>query len=167
MLRQPHTLTYGSDLLPFLEILPTLSDEDSAWAKAEAPSVIESDESDLAEEDFIVEEPEHIKLGSHELAEEQPHGSDSHANRASGRDRKSSLPLAAKSILHGSISTNFRSPVQGNPPTIKETLARLVRVANTLMHYDADAIAQEITRRDMTLFLQIEVSCVFLSLLID
>ena len=46
ILRQPHTLYYGSDFLPFLEILPTLQDQDSSWAVTVETVIADSDELD-------------------------------------------------------------------------------------------------------------------------
>ena len=154
-LRHPHTLYYGSDLLPFIEILPTLVDEDSSWAiKSDVPSE-ESDDSDFYDEG-MGDDSEQVSspVQMHpvtDLNDEVP-------PTRSGRDRKSSLPLAAKSILQGSLTSNFRSPTSSSPPSAKEVLSRLVRTANALLHYSSEAVAQEITRRDVILFMQIEVS---------
>lgn len=159
VLRQSHTLYYGSDFLPFLERLPTLVDKDSAWAmKVPDPSLVLSDESDNStSEDLDEAVAEALNAGDTlaEGLEESPDSAGSPSKMidltsSAGRERKSSIPLSAKAFLP-------RPAVSAAPMSQKDLLARLVRTANALSHFDSEVIAQEITRRELELYLQIEV----------
>ena len=163
ILKQPHTLYYGSDFLPFLELLPTLVDKDSSWAlKAQDSTFAGDDESDVSTtEDLDEAVTEAIIAGDimHDAAQsptslEPSPSSAVDSNGFAIRERKSSIPLSAKSLLGSGLP---REPVLSNPMTPKEMLARLVKTANAMHHVDSEVIAQEITRRELQLFLQIEV----------
>lgn len=168
VLRQSHTLYYGSDFLPFLERLPTLVDEDGAWAmKVSDISLGLNDESDTStSEDLDEAVTEALNAGDAlvDTPEESPDSSGSPSrtldltSRAVGRERKPSMPLTAKAFLP-------RSAVSNAPLSQKELLARLVRTANALSHFEPEVVAVEITRRELELYLQIEVcdiySCFF------
>lgn len=159
VLRQSHTLYYGSDFLPFLERLPTLVDKDSTWAmKVPDPSLVLSDESDNSTSDDLDEAVAEALNAGDTLAEgieESPDSAGSPSKMidltsGAGRERKSSIPLSAKAFLP-------RPAVSAAPMSQKDLLARLVRTANALSHFDSEIIAQEITRRELELYLQIEV----------
>lgn len=130
VLRQSHTLHYGSDFLPFLERLPTLADEDGAWAmKVSDISSGLSDESDNStSEDLDEAVAEALNAGDTlvDPAEELPDPTASPSRildlseRIAGRERKPSIPLTAKAFLPRPVVSNA-------PLSQKDLLARLVR----------------------------------------
>lgn len=150
-----HTLSYGSDFLPFVDLLHTLSDEDAAWAKKFEETTAESDESDSLFEDD--NESDDTEVDSPSSFSPHPNDANDSTNnpRPSARERKSSLPLSAKSFLQPSCppvkeATSLR-------PSPKEILAKLTKVSHSLALYDPHTIALEITRRELDLFLRIGV----------
>ncbi|KAH8120383.1 ras GEF [Phellopilus nigrolimitatus] len=157
-----HTLSYGSDFLPFMEMLPSLCDEDAAWALKVEEFTAESD----TEADSIFD----VELDSAETGTESPVSSLSphprtsasepaSSPRTSARERRSSLPLSAMAFIKAPILSTTRNQrfddVQSRP-TAKDIVSGLQRVAGALAHYEAVAIANEITRRELELFLKIE-----------
>ncbi|KAI5124751.1 hypothetical protein M0805_005385 [Coniferiporia weirii] len=151
ILRQTHTLYYGSDFLPFLEMLPTLQDRDSGWAVKVETSIAESDESDsnYESEDTGDESPSTLPI---------PHSVDVTlaSSRPITRERKSSIPLSAKTFLQGTLPASVRVPgPHGNSPS-RDSVSRLLRASNTLLHFDSEDIAKEITRRALGLYMKIE-----------
>jgi endogenous inhibitor of DNA gyrase (YacG/DUF329 family) len=156
IMKQSHTLYYGSDFYPFLERLPQLVDLDEAWAVKADIIVEESDESD----DGLIED-QTVFTGLEEdmpPSTAHPYGiATSTVNEPAirGRARKTSLPLSLLSSGSTGRMSNSGPPV---PPSPKEILARLVRTSQALSSFDALAIAWEITRRELDLFLQIKVS---------
>lgn len=169
MLKQTHTLYYGSDFLPFLELLPNLVDEDGPWAlkvTGVSPSFEEESDGSTVEEvdlDGVERETEESPIVAKSTVLASSGGilePASNGERLPSRDRKSSLPLSAKTFL-GTAATSpnqMRSSPFASPPSGKDVLARLVKAANAVLHFDPEMIAQEITRRELELFLQIEVS---------
>ncbi|PAV21147.1 ras GEF [Pyrrhoderma noxium] len=130
ILRQPHTLYYGSDFLPFLEILPTLQDQDSSWAVKVETIIADSDESDN-DSDAV------------------------NPARPITRERKSSIPLSAKNFLSGNLPATIRT-VGSISPSPRDTLSRLVKASNGILHVDSEELAREITRRELDLYMRIE-----------
>ena len=155
IMKQTHTLYYGSDFQPFLDSLPLLTDRDEPWAIKADVLAEESDESDdgVAEEDTVVigleEEPPSSTVHPYSYAT-----STLNSPPAKSRSRKSSLPLPFISSANSHRATNGGPPA---PPSPKEILAKLVRTSQILSNSDALAVAWEITRRELNLFLKIEV----------
>ncbi|KAF5355854.1 hypothetical protein D9756_003782 [Leucocoprinus leucothites] len=160
ILAKTHLLHYGSQLLPFLEVLPTLQDEDAIWATQ--PDITdESDvESFLEDEDYF-----QIDEGEQEASEvsssrlpppnipppippSQPVNSPIPPSSSSVRDRRPSLPLVR------SLGLAFNSS-SDHDPTSKQQLKDLVRVANEVMTLEASEVAEEITRVEAKYFLDI------------
>ena len=155
ILTHTHTLNYGSDFLPFLDSLPNLVDEDAAWAKKFEDSTAESDESDSLfgedneSDDTEVESPSSFSPHPNDVSDSN------NSPQPSSRERKSSLPLSAKAFLHPTRPVVKEAPL--SRPSPKEILARLYKASQSLAYYDAQTIALEITRRELELFLKIEV----------
>lgn len=151
ILKQPHTLYYGTDFLPFLESLHTLQDLDSAWAVKAETSIDESDEDSNYDSDFAYEVPQ---------ASSQPPSAvekSEHATRPSTRERKSSIPLSAKNFLQGTLQGSVRAPgPSGTNTPGRDNMSRLVKASNNLLHFDSDDIAKEITRQELELYMKIE-----------
>ena len=157
IMKQSHTLYYGSDFQPFLDSMSTFVDSDEAWAIKADVRLEESDESDdgFVDDDAVI-------MG----LEDEPPSSTAHpysyatsalsSTPVKGRSRKSSLPLSfISSGINNSRALNGGPPA---PPSPKEILAKLVRTSQALSSFDALAIAWEITRRELNLFLKIKVS---------
>lgn len=140
ILRQTHTLFYGSDLLPFLELLHTMRDLDSAWAMPE-PSIAE-DDSDSNDDGHTSEGETAVTASQHESV------ISSSSTQLSGRDRKLSIPLSAKAIM--------QTPIASVPSPTRDMIARLVKTSNALLHFDSEDVAKEITRRELELYMAIE-----------
>ncbi|KAJ7169879.1 ras guanine nucleotide exchange factor domain-containing protein [Mycena filopes] len=145
-----YLLHYGSDFLPFHELLPNLVDKDAAWAhKPDYPE----DESDYDDD----ERSAIVTVSS-------THSSDSLAPRSLKtkptppiptplRERKGSLPLGNR-MLMAQPSPN------GVPPQSdydnRAQLRELQKLAADINATDSEEIAQEITRQEVKLFLDIE-----------
>lgn len=147
IISKTHLLHYGSQLLPFLEILPTLQDQDAAWAfKAD---LLESDAESLIDdyEDLRIDGSKHSSLDSPISTESELSPPTASANNL--RERKPSLPLVK------SLGFALNGPTDHSDPSPKQQLRDLLRVANEVMAIDASEIAEEITRVEAKYFLDI------------
>lgn len=151
ILRQPHTLYYGSDFLPFLEILPTLQDQDSAWAVKIETMVVESDESDSNYESDVGYEAGHSPITHPTASPEQV----VNTSRPVTRERKSSIPLSAKNFLQGNLPGTIRTvgSISSSP---RDFISKLIKASNGILHVDSEELAREITRRELDLYMKIE-----------
>ncbi|KAF9270242.1 ras GEF [Marasmius fiardii PR-910] len=149
IISKTYLLHYGSDFLPFLELLPTLVDKDSAWALKADDIADESDDS----YSYMEDDDDSIKS---EIKPEVPPATPpkkTSSVSAPNRERKSSLPLSAKSLFSGSSNSGDMDSMEFNT---KQQLRELVKLANEVNMIDSDEIAQEITRIEKKLFLEIE-----------
>jgi hypothetical protein len=148
-----HLLHYGSDLLSFLDGRP-LQDKDFAWAMKVHEPTAESDEPySLSEDDEDVVPPLEVassQTRSFSLTEET--SSTQSQAPSSRRERKSSLPLSARS--NGMMMTDHSDGV-------KEILKNLLSTSAKLSVCEPSHVAEEITRVGKSLFLMIEVGTVF------
>ncbi|KAF8872129.1 ras guanine nucleotide exchange factor domain-containing protein, partial [Gymnopilus junonius] len=142
IISKTHLLHYGSEFLPFLEELPSLVDRDSAWAlKVE---ITDNDtDSGSEEETHVVETKE-----SHS-ADRTP---DPPNVATASRQRKSSLPHP-KAMLPPQLNNPYQ-PL--NDYTPKQHIKDLVKLAQDVLSTDSEEIAQEITRKGVKQFLDIE-----------
>jgi hypothetical protein len=149
IISKTYLLHYGSDFLPFLELLSSLVDKDEAWAiKLDDPDE-ESDDSYslLEDDDQSIQKSEAINTPD---LVPKPKLSPTVAHP---RERRPSLPLTSRTAL----------PPAATPilPTdyidVKQQLRELQRVAAEVNLLDSEEIAQEITRMEAKLFLEIEV----------
>lgn len=141
---------YGSQLLPFLEILPILEDQDAVWAIKPETTEESDGESLMDEEDYI--KPYSDKPDPPSVPSSSP--SDTHAavHKHTG-ERKASLPLERTLGLVSNGPTELLDPA-----STKQQLKELHRIANEVMAIDASEIAEEITRVEAKYFLDITVS---------
>ena len=79
--------------------------------------------------------------------------SDESKPRAAARERKSSLPLYAKSLMDPTVPQNTPD-IDMSPKTI---LRELQAISTSLERIDPDIVAQEITRVEKELFIRIKV----------
>ncbi|KAF8626529.1 hypothetical protein AX15_004834 [Amanita polypyramis BW_CC] len=149
ILSKTYLLHYGSELLPFLETLPGLKDDDAAWALK-----VDDIRGDSDSESFLDDEV--IKPLETDSSTSSVHGFlQEKVQLAPFRERKASLPLA-KALMQvaGSVVNGHSSePVEASA---KHRLKELVKLAHEVMLLDPDAIAQEITRLQTKLFLNIQ-----------
>ncbi|KAJ7487620.1 ras guanine nucleotide exchange factor domain-containing protein [Mycena galericulata] len=154
-----YLLHYGSDFLPFHELLPNLVDKDAAWAhKPDYPE----DESDYDDD----EKSAVLTLSSTHSSElESPLSSARSPPSAKAktaptipapfRERKGSLPLGNKLIIPQATSNGISQ--NGNPESgHRSQLKELLKLAADVNATDSEEIAQEITRLEVKLFLDIE-----------
>lgn len=165
IISKTHLLHYGSDFLPFLEYRPK-EDTDAAWALKVEESPGESDDSFSVYDDgedranATGHEPEVETDSPSSLTHLPPPNGNrkSSASRMtstmSARERKSSLPLTAKEL--SGIPT-LDAPEEMVDMTPKQTIKELLRISQELSFMDPNDIAQEITRIETLLFLNIEV----------
>jgi hypothetical protein len=149
-----YLLHYGSDFLPFLSHLPNIIDTDAAWAlKSEIPVDESEDPYSISdgEEETLVVETESPSTSRSLVAR----SNDNLPSAASVRERKSSLPLSAKIFIPVN-SGHSQGDAQDMSP--KDLLNKLRSNAQTLANFDCSAIAEEITRVEAKLFMDIEVS---------
>jgi hypothetical protein len=163
ILTKTHLLHYGSQLLPFLEVLPTLQDQDAVWAAQ--PEVTEESDGDSFWDD---DDDDDIQLDDSEQQASStrqppldipgPLPAPPSATKtsilhsaASYRDRKPSLPLVR------SLGLALNGYSDHTDPTSKQQLKELLRIANEIMALDASEVAEEITRVEAKYFLDITV----------
>ncbi|KAH9969049.1 ras guanine nucleotide exchange factor domain-containing protein [Russula dissimulans] len=140
-----HLLHYGSDLVPFLEGRP-LQDKDAAWAMKVDEPTSEGDEPYTFSEDDDDIVPSLESTSSQTLASEDT--SSTHTlSVSSGRERKSSLVLSARSTA--------TAPPE-HVDSVKEILKSLLSTSARLSVYEPQHVAEEITRVGRSLFLLIE-----------
>ncbi|CAL1695877.1 unnamed protein product [Somion occarium] len=154
ILGKTYLLHYGSEFIPFMEILPTLKDKDAFWAvKVEAPAEDSDEESIIAEP--ALRSPEESSLSSvssHSFQHPEPDRVVSQPLLT--RERKSSLPLArftTRDKSHGHSNGGPKSR-----PSPKAILNKLSDIASRIDRIDPSEIAQEISRVECEYFLQIE-----------
>ncbi|KAJ6575137.1 ras guanine nucleotide exchange factor domain-containing protein [Mycena capillaripes] len=151
-----YLLHYGSDFLPFHELLPNLVDKDAAWAhKPDYPE----DESDYDDD----EKSAVLTLSSTHSSESLPQTARSPSVKAKPtppipsafRERKGSLPLGNKLIAPQATPNGLAQPE--NPEVNhRSQLKDLQKLAADVNATDSEEIAQEITRLELKLFLDIE-----------
>lgn len=154
IISKTYLLHYGSDFLPFLEILPSLVDHDAAWAL----KVDDIDGSDDTNSLFEEEEPHTPDVDSAIIASpispiEKPVPP---LPSMASRERKPSLPLPSI------ISSNLSAGQTETDTSEKQQIKDLVKLAQEVLLLDVDDIAQEITRVEVKLFLDIKVCFIFL-----
>lgn len=143
---------YGSDFVPFLENLTNVVDSDSAWARKADHLLDDADDpysiSDGEDESLVVT----TDSASSNLSSVTP----SHANSigSNSRERKQSLPLSAKALIMPITSSHPSDATEISP---KQLLKELNRQSLELQNYDCSEIAEEITRVEAKLFMEIEV----------
>lgn len=160
-----HLLHYTTTFLPFLEVVPQLHDSDALWAV----------KSDIEESD--VEDASTASTDSHGAtnpvppprnATESPtstrpsitttavHGSG--GTLKATRDRKSSLPPSGKG---SSLTTSSSIPSAGSQESIEAAHRQVVKdllvVSQELALADPKVVAEEITRQQRKMFLDIQV----------
>lgn len=151
-----YLLHYGSDFVPFLEHLSNVVDSDSTWAH-KADHLLD-DVDDLysisdGEDDTLAVTTDSVLPN---LPSSAPHHGNSTGSNS--RERKQSLPLSAKALIVPITSLHLSDTPEISP---KQLLKELYRQSLELQNYDCSEIAEEITRVEAKLFLDIEV-CRFL-----
>ncbi|KAG1758863.1 ras guanine nucleotide exchange factor domain-containing protein [Suillus occidentalis] len=147
-----YLLHYGSYFFPFLSHLPNIIDTDAAWAlKSEIPVDESEDPYSMSEgeEETLVVETESHSTGRSLVARLN----DGFPSAASVRERKSSLPLSAKMFIPVNSS---HSQGDAHDMSSEDLLNKLRSNAQTLANFDCSAIAEEITRVEAKLFMDIE-----------
>lgn len=152
ILSKTYLLHYGSELLPFLETLPGLRDDDAAWALKVNDIRGDSDSESFLDDDEVTKplDTGSITSSGHVLSQEK-------AQLAPLRERKPSLPLAKALMQVAGSVVNGHGP-ESVEASIKHKLKEFVKLAHEVMLLDPDAIAQEITRLQTKLLLNIQVS---------
>lgn len=156
IISKTHLLHYGSEFLPFLEQLPSLEEEDTAWALKVDTADTDSDTNCGSEDDET-----RVEVGDMD-------GNDAASVRALSSSSKSMVPPKERKPNLPLTHSSF--PTLQTEPTPKQLLKDLVKLSNELLTYDSDDIAKEITRREVELFLQIKVlinSCLNSKLLLS
>jgi hypothetical protein len=150
IISKTYLLHYGSDFLPFLEVLPTLVDRDSSWA-------LKVDDADESDDSYSLLEDDDESVKSAAKSTSSPQAQEKTSINIPSRSRKSSLPLLNAKVLFPSSSSSTGSAESDNMEfTTKQQLKELVKVANEVNLIDSTEIAQEITRIEKRLFLEIE-----------
>ena len=152
IISKTHLLHYGSEFLPFLEQLPSLVDQDSAWA---LKVVISDNDSD----DYIPDDEDDEETHTDDTTKLEVGGGsaisvDSHKVAFPSRERKSSLPLP-KTMLSPPQPNGINPHAYDQSP--KQHIKDLAKLALTVQSTDSDEIAQEITRQGVKRFLEIKV----------
>lgn len=149
IISKTHLLHYGSEFLPFLEQLPGLVDQDSAWA---LKVVISDNDSD----DYIPddEDDEETHTARSQAGSGSSISAGSHRVALPSRERRTSLPLP-NALLSPTQLNGVNPHAYDQSP--KQHIKDLVKLAQTVLNTDSDEIAQEITRQGVKRFLEIKV----------
>jgi hypothetical protein len=150
IISKTYLLHYGSELLPFLELLPQLVDTDATWAQEPEETPEEADDSNsLFEEDTLAGST--LDHSSH-ISDDIPHKkAELSLSTTTQRERKASIPL---SFIGTSNSGHLDTEASE-----KQQMKDLVRLSQDILSLDPDDIAQEITRVEVKYFLDIKVNC--------
>ena len=149
IIAKTYLIHYGLEFLPFLETLPNIVDKDASWALKVDSSTEESDDSysmlDEEEERSASSVPESPVVPSTSARPASP-------TQVSGiRERKHSLPLSRS-------TPKSATPYNGEPEySQKHILRELQRISAELFTLTSMDVAQEITRIQKGLFLNIRV----------
>lgn len=143
IISKTYLLHYGTDFLPFLEMLPSMSDEDADWA------IKIDDMADESDDSYSFEDEEHHIARSTASSEDN--------TKSKERERKRSIPTA-RSLIPNSGSTVNSDGAESEAMDPRRQLRELQKIAQSINETDSDHIAQEITRMEVKIFLEIEVS---------
>jgi hypothetical protein len=168
IISKTHLLQYGSEFIQFLEKVPTLKDEEAAWAlKPPPPQTVESDDANSdddpqdVEEDVDDDEDDALELDTTNASNSSPPALKAKASSsapAPSRERKGSLAMTASGIVMGHTEKpNNWGYVDDPTMSPKQLIKELTRVSQDINAFDAEDIAQEITRIEASLFLDIMV----------
>ena len=157
----PCTLHYGSDILPFLDELPNLQDVEASW------SIQEDSQGDSDEEGVgLLDDEEDGRARRNIIGDPSISATTAHAGnpnvetkpKPSTRERKGSLPLSIAPPLSATLSASSDNSgrTSGTFPR-RNSPRELVKLAQTLATYDPLDIAQQITKIQSEIFLEIEV----------
>ena len=124
-----------------------MQDQDSSWAVTVETIIADSDESD--NDDGGYERP--LTVTHPVVVPEQA----ANPVRPITRERKSSIPLSAKNFLSGNLPATIRT-AGSISPSPRDTLSRLVKASNGILHVDSEELAREITRRELDLYMRIQ-----------
>jgi hypothetical protein len=147
IISKTYLLHYGTDFLPFLELLPSCADLDSEWAVKVDDIADESDDS----YSFIDEEEHHDEESSQETTPAP--------SQMGKRERKGSIP--ARALLPNSATALSSASTESVELSPKAQIKELQRLAGELDSYSTVTIAEEITKLQLLVFDQIEVSDFF------
>jgi hypothetical protein len=148
IIAKTYLIHYGLEFLPFLETLPNILDKDASWALKVDSSAGESDDS------YSMLDEEEIRSAS--SISESPVVSSASVRPASPtkapstRERKHSLPLGRPTPKS---ATPHNGEFEYSP---KHILRELQRISAELFNLNQVDIAQEITRVQKGLFLNIQ-----------
>jgi hypothetical protein len=141
-----YLLHYGSDFLPFLEVLPNLADKDAAWSIKPDDIADESDDT-------------------YSLGDDDEDITPISENGPSDTDSASPTSLKGLTGLLGytpSSKWNVSAHPDGSELSMKQLCRELVKIAHEVNALDPEEIAQEITRVGVKMFLDIEVITAFM-----
>ena len=173
-----HLVHYGSDLLPFLEDVPTLKDADTMWAKKEDAPHLQDDDSDdgnsIFEEAYVPQpsdrddQPSRGKRARGKAAGAPPPGDSSSRPATVGSTAYSALtPVSSRTrdtvpkdgqFREGTMTMNRIDPPKAS--TLRVNTKELLRISNIIVAIDHNHVAQEITRRMAAMFEVIQVCSV-------
>jgi len=130
-------------------------DSDSTWARKAEFS--ESDESDSMFGDDTESEGTEMESPL-SMSPSRSEKSPSSSPKSTARERRSSLPLTAMSLIKSpyTLGTRALRSDSTSSATERDIVSKLLKTSSNLQQYEADAIAQEITRQEMNLFLKIQ-----------
>jgi hypothetical protein len=158
IIAKTYLLHYGSDFLPFLEVLPSLIDKDAAWAKKPDDIADESDDYSLCEDDDDITPVTEKGSDSSSPSPTSTRGDSTLLGHSLSKEHKTSLTHNSK-VLGMPHTTTTYAPSQpdGSDLSTKQICRELVKVAHDVNALDSEDIAQEITRASAKMFLDIEV----------
>ena len=166
---------YGSDLLPFLEDVPTLKDADTMWAKKEdAPHLQDEDSDDgnsMFEEVYVPQAGE--KRGKGKASASSGSRSTNDTSRTGVKANQTLTSVSSKprdglpkdgQFGEGTMTMNRLDPAKAS--TLRASTRELLRVSNIILTLEPNHVAQEITRRMAVMFGIIEVCSLSCSLVV-
>ncbi|KAG8803705.1 hypothetical protein FRC16_003649 [Serendipita sp. 398] len=179
-----HLVHYASDLLPFLEEVPKMTDRETSWSKREEVVADDSDDEGEATDEEILpqlEDDDDAYVGKGKAFEKRPPTSSNppppipqaggerpyQPKASSSAPNVSTVPSTPAAPFQprmpsGSISRDTMEKVitatRTTGKTVKVNIKDLRKVSLAIQEIETVHIAQEVTRRMLVLFRKIEVS---------
>lgn len=159
-----HTAHYGSDFMSFLEVVPDLVDEERAWALKEGTK--SGDGGSEIDESLVGDEAaEALRIAASAAGPDK--SADSLMMRASQKSASSSHQQHPPSsngggppaVMFGEYNSTKGPRGPDVPPGTKPNMKDLLKASLAIVQKPPNFVAEEITRLEVPMFLNVQVCC--------
>ena len=173
ILSNTHTMHYGAELYPFVQVIPELEDVDVSWAlkqenRRDTDDGLENVNDEHAEALNVAAA---VSIAVTPEREDAPSIADRTPTVSTPVPTSAGLPSATKNrsgthldLPSQPIPTLPSKPLRGPdaPPGAKCNMKELMKASAAIVNLEANRIAEEITRIEAPLFLAVEVSLTYI-----